>query len=636
MRDGYYLSAYLNVDALSNLTGSWPRHDHNVSLWKKTSNRIQLMHYWELERISGEKRHHRSLLDLDHARRLLNGLLETYQLSLEDMVEVWGTPDISTTNDYHSVDIFELSYHSIAHLFSSLFVDSDKFYNDTIIGLAVDGGPDGILDKHNKYWYAGCVVQHGNLSVFPVASPGWLWGRAANLFRMEEGSLMALASASLSKVYLRLEDILCQDRKSVEAAEHILDKFILDVKRLTPKDAGHTFNGFDPLFSQSENVISMVMKEVQASSVRVMVRNITSILEKHNIDAHGACLALSGGYALNCPSNSSLMNQFGFKTFLSVPVVNDGGQSLGIALYAFYKKMPDHRLTFRFDSPYLGDSDDTAPSLVVGSDYARYVENVSDLDFAQIIEDLQQSPIVWFNGRAEIGPRALGNRSILGDPRQQATKDVLNEIKQRQWWRPVAPVVAEEAITDWFEEARPSPYMLETFRIRPERLSFIPAVAHRDGSARVQTVNAMQNPLLHELITTFARETGVPLLCNTSLNDKSEPIINTVEEGINFCLRKKVKVAYFNSKRVCFSGHERFLMDRPAPRRDSFFESGTMEDQKRLLAALNPFGLSARCINMYYESPELHVKYNLQCERDARVVARIAERYFAEVDSVLD
>jgi carbamoyltransferase len=146
----------------------------------------------------------------------------------------------------------------------------------------------------------------------------------------------------------------------------------------------------------------------------------------------------------------------------------------------------------------------------------------------------------WFQGRTEWGPRALGNRSILADPRRAEMKDVLNaRIKRREAFRPFAPSILEERVADYFEESYPDPFMLKVYPVRQEKRAVIPAVTHVDGSGRLQTVSQRQNPRYWALLKEFEQRTGVPVLLNTSFNE-NEPIVNTPEEALDCFLRTRM------------------------------------------------------------------------------------------------
>jgi carbamoyltransferase len=148
----------------------------------------------------------------------------------------------------------------------------------------------------------------------------------------------------------------------------------------------------------------------------------------------------------------------------------------------------------------------------------------------------------WFQGRMEWGPRALGNRSILCDPRRQDMKEILNtKIKRRESFRPFAPSILREAVAEWFEQDDDVPFMMEVFQIRPEKRALLPAVCHVDGSGRLQTVHAATNPLYHQLISKFCRLTSIPIVLNTSFNE-NEPVVCRPEEALDCFLRTKMDV----------------------------------------------------------------------------------------------
>ncbi|WP_433261229.1 carbamoyltransferase C-terminal domain-containing protein [Actinosynnema sp. CS-041913] len=586
MRDGYYLSTYLTVPGLHRVARVSYRHDHNVSLWRKDGPEVRLLAHWELERLSGLKHHRTPFLTESDLRGFLDGLLRPHGVSLADVVETWGTPGLSTVDDYHLVaEHPDIAYHSLGHLYSALLLDSDVFFGGTTLGFAVDGGPDRLVDRrYKRHWFSGALVRRGAVEIFPVASPGLLYSTAKDRFGMREGTLMALATATKAVGHCDREAVLDQvDFTGVASLEHApaaLERIVARVRETA--DA-------DPEFTEEESLVSAVMKEVQAISVLVMERNVERALARFDLDPAETHLALSGGYALNCPTNSHLMAKYGFRGFLAPPCVDDGGQSIGMGLAAFHKKTAGERFEFSFPGAYLGREDRDLDGAL--REFAGFVDDVGDIDHDQAVRDILAEPVVWFSGRSEIGPRALGNRSLIADPTSMAAKDTLNRFKLREWWRPVAPVVLEDHLADWFEDSRPSPYMLETFTIRGDRRHLIPAVAHLDHSARVQSVNPGQNPELHALLTAMHRRTGVPMLCNTSLNDKNEPIIDTIREAFNFCLRRRVGVGYFNGRRVAFRNFDAYRADGPYPRAREPFVGFPAERETAVRAEENPHGL---------------------------------------------
>jgi predicted NodU family carbamoyl transferase len=629
MRDGYYLSAYIHIGELAHLGGVYYRHDQNISLWKKTGDRIELIHYWELERLTGMKKHWRSFYNPEHARSVINQLLKKYHITIDDCIEVWGTPLLQTAEDYHSLEDYpKLEYHSICHLFSAILSDTELFRNETIICLALDGGPDKVLEMDNdRKFFCGCVVEKGVIQdVFPLSSPGPLWNTTSNNFQLREGTLMALATACNAYTYLEMDDddLVIDDLLSIKHKDAAMKKYLSNLYKtigaFTEEDEGVLFNGIDRRFSFEENKISMIMKEIHKTSVKMVIRQLDDILERYCLKGEECCLSMTGGYALNCPTNSLLMQKYGFKKFISVPCVSDCGISLGIALYAFYKKMKQFH--FKLDGSYYGDEDEASDE-TLSAKYHAHIQTIRAFDCEQGAEDLSDGPVLWFNGRAEIGPRALGNRSLLADPRVLKSKEQLNILKQRQWWRPVAPIVLEEELEEWFIDAYPSPYMLHNFQIREDKSDIVPAIVHLDGSARVQTINEHSNPLLYQLIRQFKKRTGVPIICNTSLNDLGEPIVNTIEEAMNFALRKQVGKVYINGKRLELDNFIQFTETKPAQRPVRFMEFISEEEKQQKSAELNPFYLSQELLNVYFSTKELMDTFNLINQSDVKGLLRM-------------
>lgn len=640
MRDGYYLSAYLDINELGYLLDLPGRHDQNVSLWEKKGEHVRLVHYWELERRTGIKMHRKYLYNREHAENVINQLLEEYELSLDDMIEVWGTPIIDRFGtNYHSIDEYQdLAYHAIAHLFSSLMIETDIFYNEIVIALAVDGSPDGAIDSNyiKKPFYVGGVSQKGHVDLMPVSSPGILWQYAKEHFHLREGTLMALASAcSCSFVNYKPVHIEMRDINSYQQASIFMESLngaLAQVK----KEHWKNVKDYDDRFTEEENLISMAMKVIQAVSVEMMENNINTIVERYGVNPRNSYLAISGGYGLNCPTNSHLMNKYGFRGFLAPPCTSDTGLSLGMGLYSFYKQM--NKVDFHLGHASYGDRDCELEKTVKQEGYEAYVKSVSEFDLSRLLSDLQEAPIVWFYGAAEMGPRALGNRSILADPRNVEFRNRLNEIKCRQWWRPVAPIILEDEMNNWFENARPSPFMLQTFKIREEKRDRIPAVAHLDGSSRVQTVNEQNNQSgLYDVISAFFNKTGVPILCNTSLNDIGEPIINRIGEALNFALRKKISVAYINKQRVELYNHDKYPVTKPVKRtlEWSLFDE---REHAALLKELNPYNVSRKNINVLINSNVEEGYIDLKNERDLRklqILTKVSDKMHAGFLNVL-
>lgn len=282
-------------------------------------------------------------------------------------------------------------------------------------------------------------------------------------------------------------------------------------------------------------------------------------------DRYGASdLSLAGGCAMNSVANGKVVRMTPFKRVYIQSAAGDAGGAIGAAMHVWSK---------------IGDSGDLAPAAsalagdpIVGRtvmDHAYYGPGCEDATIVKLLADksveLKEAGCIveratdedslckrtaaaiargevigWFQGRLEWGPRALGNRSIVCDPRRADMKDILNsKIKRRESFRPFAPSIIREAVADWFEEVADVPFMMQVFQIRAEKRATIPAVTHVDGSGRLQTVHKGTNPRYYKLIEEFRRDTGVPMVLNTSFNE-NEPVVCRPVEALDCFLRTKM------------------------------------------------------------------------------------------------
>lgn len=271
-------------------------------------------------------------------------------------------------------------------------------------------------------------------------------------------------------------------------------------------------------------------KDKDLRSCMNMSRTVQDVLEKDLLDAvkklrdnfnepHVNNLCLGGGTLLNCNANSKILLSNEFENVHFFPACGDDGLAVGAALFAA------HHI---FDYPL--QKYEPQQICYLGPHYPLY----QDPPYEYIAQKIAEGKIVgWMHGRSEFGPRALGNRSIFADPRNQHTRDWINQIvKKREWFRPFAPIVLEEEYQDWFDFPVKSPFMLYTAQVKqPEK---IPAVTHVDGSARFQTVSKKSNYHAYTLIEEFKKITGIPVLMNTSLNGKGQPILEHPHQALSF------------------------------------------------------------------------------------------------------
>ncbi len=250
-------------------------------------------------------------------------------------------------------------------------------------------------------------------------------------------------------------------------------------------------------------------------------------------------LCLSGGLFLNCVVNSKIREHTRFKEVFIQPAAGDAGGSLGAAAYVYHCMLKNPR-RYVMEQAYLGAGycrEEIRRILLAAG--VQFKEMDDDGLFRFIAGEISMGKIIgWFQGRAEFGPRALGNRSILADPRNPGIKEIINsKVKKREPFRPYAPVVLEERAAEFFELEEVSHFMLLAPKVKENAKKLIPGVVHDDGTARVQTLSENDNPRLYRLIREFENLTGVPVIVNTSFNLRGEPVVCSPEDALD-CFKK--------------------------------------------------------------------------------------------------
>ena len=259
-------------------------------------------------------------------------------------------------------------------------------------------------------------------------------------------------------------------------------------------------------------------------------------------------LCLAGGVAYNSVMNGKILLNTPFREVFVQPAAGDSGTALGVCYYI-------HNVLLQQPRSFVMEHAYTGPEFANGHIERALMESglncreLGDQDLTQAgARAISDGNIVgWFQGRMEFGPRALGNRSIVVDPRRAEMKDILNaRIKKREPFRPFAPSILEERVGDYFEQSHPSPAMLMVYEVKQDKRSVIPAVTHVDGSGRLQTVARSTNPRYYQLISDFEELTGVPVVLNTSFNE-DEPIVCTPEEALNCFQRTRMDVLFLGN-----------------------------------------------------------------------------------------
>ena len=335
--------------------------------------------------------------------------------------------------------------------------------------------------------------------------------------------------------------------------------FKMDMKYFA-YDYGLTMtNGrFDKLFGQpvreGESKLDQFHMDV-AASVQKATEDVVLRMANHAHERTGSKnLCMAGGVALNCVANGKVLRQTPFENIFIQPAAGDAGGAVGVATYIHHTLLGNKR-DFVWKHAFMGPSFST-------EEIRKYLDQ-GDVKYTELTEQelldrtaqaiIDQKVIGWFQGKMEFGPRALGNRSIIADARNPENKDVVNmKIKFRESFRPFAPTILEERVSDYFELDVPSPYMLLVAQVREDKRE-IPSVTHVDGSARIQTVNRDENRLYYDLIKRFEEKSGCPVIINTSFNVRGEPIVCTPHDAFLCFMRTHMEVLVM----------DRFYMEKP-------------------------------------------------------------------------
>ena len=401
--------------------------------------------------------------------------------------------------------------HHICHAASAYFPSG---YQEAYIVTSDGGGHDNL----SAAVYIGKNGDIRNIFGQPVfnnriaeVSVGHWFSQISQKLRMNEGSLMALSSYGTN---LLVQDIFKWDGHSIDISFGRLDKLIVAANNAVS-------------FEEQANVAYTIQSSFE-NALMAMIDYLCSDTSVRNI-----CLA--GGSFLSCQLVRKIRQTNRWDNIFVPPCANDGGLSLGAACLCL-----DKQSVFSFPHASYGTSY-TQEQVIqhLNSVGVKYTPANPE----QVAELLHHGKIVAiFDGRMEFGPRALGNRSLLADPRKLDSKERLNAIKQRQFFRPVAPAVLDHQGHLWFEDYVYSPFMTEAFVIKENQMDLVPAIKHKNGTARIQSVRN-QGGRFEAILEAFFELTGIPMLCNTSFNVQ-EPIIESIEGAVNTFFRSDIDCLY--------------------------------------------------------------------------------------------
>jgi carbamoyltransferase len=448
---------------------------------------------------------------------------------------------------YLNTKLYRIEHH-LAHAASSYFVSG---FNESAI-LTLDGAGD---------FLSGMMVRGKGTKLRIIKRFNWphslgiLYSAVSRYLGFpkvgDEGKVMGLAAYGKPLYLAKFKEIV----KIGKADFYLdLDYFIHHREKLvdrwgTPESSQGDysqqlsekfFQKFGPPRAPGQE-LTQRHKDIAASLQAILEEVVFSLLEQLYRITHTENLCLAGGTFLNCVLNGMIPQRTAFKNIFVQPGAGDAGTSIGNCFY-IHSQILNMQSDFIMRDSYLG------------TEYSRHdIEQAirgyelkyecGDVEKKAAISLTQGKALGWFQGKMEFGPRALGNRSILADPRREEIKDILNKkVKHRESFRPFAPSVLLEHCGEYFDSDRQSPFMLMVYNVLPDKRGIVPAITHVDGTGRVQTVDADSNPAYRKLIEEFYKLTGIPLILNTSFNTKGEPINNSQQDAIETFLNSQLDV----------------------------------------------------------------------------------------------
>lgn len=484
------------------------------------------------------------LLKIRKINSLLDRLSNTQKVASVKQIlsEKFDVPESSIKAEIHNVE------HHRAHMASAFF--ASEFEEAAI--LSVDGFGDFTSTmtgqgKDNQIEVFDSVIYPHSLGVFYNAFTQYLGFTKYG----DEYKVMGLAPYGEPKY-------LDKFQKIIELTDDGL--FKLNEKYFKHSREGVTMSWEDgyphiePIFSdymveqlgaarQKGEEITQYHKDLASSAQRMTELAIFHIINHLHKRTGLDKLCVAGGVAQNSVANGKMYLSTPFKEIYMPPAATDAGTSVGSALWLYNQIMQKPRMKpMKSSDTGCHFTEEYIENMLKekGIDYQKVEE--PDLH-KQVVDSLVEGGVVgWYKGRSEFGPRALGYRSILADPRRDDAKEILNlKIKKREPFRPFAPSVLSEYVEEYFEQNHPVPFMEKVYQIREDKRAILPAVTHVDGSGRLQSVYRDVNPKYYDMIKHFYERTGVPVVLNTSFNE-NEPIVNTPEEALDCYLRTSMDV----------------------------------------------------------------------------------------------
>ena len=468
----------------------------------------------------------------------------------EELARVFGVSKRTLRAQFHNVE------HHLAHLASCFFVS--PFQRSALLSI------DGFGDFISTMWASGAgnTIEVLGQVEYPH-STGIVYTATTQFLGFphygDEGKVMGLAPYGEPRFIDQFREIIRTEergrfRLQLDYFRHHAEGVEMSWDRGSPVIGRIFSDEFVKAFGPAREPGGQLTDRERdiAASLQLRLEEIAfHVLNQLHEQTGITDLGLAGGVAYNSVMNGKILLHTPFKRIYVQPAAGDSGTALGVCYHLYHQVLKQERvelMTGAYTGPEFNDDQLRDALCQSGLEFECFDDLAVTRRAAQ---DIANGLVVgWFQGRMEFGPRALGNRSIVADPRRADMKDILNQrIKKREPFRPFAPSILEEHVGDYFEQTHPAPTMLMVYQIKPEKRAQVPAVTHVDGSGRLQTVSRKLNQRYYQLISDFAELTGVPIVLNTSFNE-NEPVVCTPQQAIDCFLKTRMDALYLGNYAV--------------------------------------------------------------------------------------
>lgn len=526
MIDGYYLSTNMKSNELN--TNPWGVMK-SATLWYKEESTVRILQHWNIEGVQDGE-----------SKQFIDKVFNRKNLSYRQVKILESTPTAPSPSETFS----SLSQKQLDQILPTLLCEPEKFYQDTIIILALD-----------KFSASVRLSTAGDLKVNKILSLTALWETAEDVFHMNVQKLFDIAISCDTK----LPDEQLSPITSLKTSEAVCDFVRNLIKDMGDFESTELYN--DSRFSYHQHKMSMYMKVFIDASKKIIEIELESIIDTMEISCSEIHLAMTGNHPLNSVLMNSLNHKYGFKSILTPPCIDHDNGSFTDGLRIFFNETP--KLRIDLNSPQITNEDDNDTDIFESLLYAPYIHSLQSLTPETFVRDIIEDPILCFDSSPHNTVYNYANACILMDPRSTEQCKKMNTFLHREWWQPITAIVLDYEVAKWYKNPLNAPAVKQVLKINPTQAEKIPAVNNQHNWSTVEVLTPALNPRLFSCIQQFESETKTPLFGKVVLQEGNWSPIKTAKGALDLSIRKKLHVLYINGVRIQLHNHDKYFNNVP-------------------------------------------------------------------------